>query len=43
MKLKIKNLKTYTLDPRDYGMEYANSAELVGGDKMKMLKLQGIF
>ena len=31
--IKDKKLKTYTLDPRDYGMEYANSAELVGGDK----------
>mgnify|MGYP000161112928 FL=1 len=33
--IKDKKLKTYTLDPRDYGMEYANSAELVGGDKNK--------
>lgn len=24
---------TYTLDPKDYGMEYAASSELVGGDK----------
>ena len=31
--IKDKKLKTYTLDPRDYGMEYANSDELVGGDK----------
>lgn len=26
-------LSVYTLDPKDYGMEYAKSEELVGGDK----------
>lgn len=26
-------LNVYTLDPKDYGMEYAKSEELVGGDK----------
>lgn len=26
-------LSVYTLDPKDYGMEYAKSEELIGGDK----------
>ena len=26
-------LNVYTLDPKDYGMDYAQSGELVGGDK----------
>lgn len=26
-------LNVYTLDPKDYGMEYAKSEELIGGDK----------
>ena len=28
------NFTTYTLDPKDYGMEYADKADLVGGDKV---------
>lgn len=28
-----RKLEVYTLDPKDYGMDYAKSEELVGGDK----------